>query len=41
MYPGLTYITLDSITFITNSFFTDIAWEHYITSSSVSYIKRI
>ena len=34
MYPGLAYITLDSIIFISD---TDIAWqEDYITTTSIS-----
>ena len=42
MYPNLTYITLDSVIFITDTFFTDIArWEDYITSSSSSSIRYI
>ena len=42
MYPGLTYITLDSTSFSTDTFFTDIAlWEDYIASTSISYIKHV
>ena len=40
MYPGLTYITLDSSIFIIDAFFTDVPWENYITAS-ISYIRCI
>ena len=35
------YITLDSIIFIIDIFFPDIAWKDYISSTSIFYIRRI